>query len=89
MVRESLIELTALYGNVLAETREREHAYKVVLLKAYQSEETANRAKLVAEVSDEYRAAREANDTGRLVLELIRSCKRYLSSLDEEMKLAR
>lgn len=89
MVREHLIQLTALYGNVMDEQREADHNFKVVLLEALNTEATANRAKIRAEVSDEYRRAREAQDTGRLVLELIRSCKRYLSSLDEEMRLAR
>lgn len=89
MARESLIQLTALYGNVMDEQREADHAFKLVLLNALRTEETANRAKILAEVSDEHRRAREAQDTGKLVVELIRSCKVYLRSLDEEMRLAR
>ena len=89
MTREALIQLTALFGNVMEEQRAADHLYKLVLLNAYKTEETVNRAKLVAEVSPEYQRAAEARDTGRLVLELIRSCKRYLQSLDEEMRLAK
>jgi hypothetical protein len=54
-----------------------------------QSDEAANRARIRAEVTPEYQRARAAKDTEKLVLELIRSCKKYLSSLDEEMRLSR
>lgn len=89
LARESLVELTALYGNVVDEVRAAEHDYKRVLLKAYETEERANRAKIRAEVSDEYVRWREARDTERHVVEMVRSCKAYLRSLDEEMRLAR
>lgn len=89
MARESLVMLTALFGNVNEELREADLFYKTVLLAAYQTEETANRAKIRAETSQEYLRAREAKDTRDLVVEMIRSCKVYLRSLDEEMRLAR
>jgi hypothetical protein len=89
LARESLVQLTALYGNVMDEARDADHAYKLVLLECLQSDEAANRARIRAEVTPEYQRARAAKDTEKLVLELIRSCKKYLSSLDEEMRLSR
>lgn len=89
MARESLVALTALLGNVHDEERASDHDYKVVLLKCLDGDEAANRAKIRAEVSPEYQRAREAKDTSGLVIELIRSCRAYLRSLDEEMRLAK
>lgn len=88
-VRESLITLTSLLGNVNQECVDADVAYKTVLLAAFQSEETANRAKIRAEISPEYRRAREAQNCRELVLEMIRSCRAYIRSLDEEMRLAK
>lgn len=89
LTRESLVTLTALLGNVTDEQRDADHFYKVVLLKCLDGEEAANRARIRAEVSDEYRRAKEAKDTATLVTEMIRSCRAYLRSLDEEMRLSR
>jgi len=89
MVRENLAELTGLLGNVNDEVREADIAYAHVLVQMYGEEKKANRAKLRAETSDEYRRAREAKDTHTLVVELIRTCRAYLRSLDTEMQLAR
>ena len=89
MARESLIQLTALLGNVHDEQREADHAYKVVLLEALRTESKANRARMMAETSPEYSRAREAKDFAALAVEMIRSCRAYLRSLDEEMRLSR
>lgn len=89
LARESLVTLTALLGNVNDEQRAADAAYKAVLLACLDGGEAANRARIRAEVSPEYQRAREAKDTGTLVVEMIRSCKAYLRSLDEEMRLAR
>lgn len=89
MARESQIQLTALMGNVQDEQREADGIYKVVLLAHMRNEAKANRARISAEVTDEYKRAREASDTAKLVQEMIRSCRAYLRSLDEEMRLAR
>lgn len=88
MARKSLMTLTGLLGNVNQEQRTSDMAYKRVLLSAYESEEHANRARIKAETSAEYLRSREAKDTRDLVVELIRSCKVYLRSLDEEMRLS-
>lgn len=89
MARESLVQLTALLGNVNDELLTADTYYKLVLLKAYENEETANRAKIRAETSLEYQRLHEAKNTRELVIEMIRSCKAYLRSLDEEMRLSR
>ena len=89
MAREHLVTLTALMGNIHDEVRDSELDYKQVLLSALQSETKANRARMVAECSPEYRRHREAKDTATQVQELIRTCRAYLRSLDEEMRLAR
>lgn len=89
LARESLVTLTALLGNVNDEQRLADAAYKRVLLTAMESERKANRARIVAETSPEYDRAREAKDTERLVVEMIRSCRAYMRSLDEEMRLSR
>jgi hypothetical protein len=88
LARESLVQLTALYGNVLEEQRDADHEYKLVLLGCLQSDEAANRARIRAEVTPQFQRARAAKDMEKLVIELVRSCKKYLSSLDEEMRLS-
>lgn len=89
LARESLVQLTALLGNVHDEQREADHEYKLVLLGAMRTESKANRARIAAEVTPQYMRSREAKDTAELVVEMIRSCKAYLRSLDEEMRLTR
>lgn len=89
MTRESLVVLTALFGNVGDELRAAEHDYKVVLLAAYETEGKANRAKLVAEVTDEYGRYRAAKDMEALAEQMMISCRAYLRSLDSEMKFTR
>lgn len=89
IARESLVQLTALYGNVIEEQREADHEYKLVLLGCLQGDEAANRARIRAEVTPQHQRAREAKDTAVFLVEMIRSCKTYLRSLDEEMRLSR
>lgn len=89
LTRESLVTLTALLGNVQDEQRAADHEYKLVLLGAMRTETKANRARIAAEVTPQFQRAAEAKDTADLVIEMIRSCKAYLRSLDEEMRLAR
>ena len=87
VARDSLIVLTAILGNVNDEQRLADHDYKLVLLGCMEAEKKANRARIVAETSAQYLRAREAKDTEKQVIETIRSCKAYLRSLDEEMRL--
>jgi hypothetical protein len=89
MARESLVMLTGLLGYVNTAQRAADGAYKRVLLDCFETEKKANRARMVAETKPEYLAARECQDLERLVMEMIRSCRAYLRSLDSEMQLSR
>lgn len=84
-----LVELTALYATLITELRESEFAYKAVLLTCLDSEEAANRAKIRAENSEAYRRMRLAKDTEKVVVELIRSLKVSLRTMQEEMRMTR
>lgn len=89
MARESLVQLTALLGNCADEYREAEMAYKPVLLACLKGGGAANRARIEAECSDEYARMRTAKDTTDQVRQMIVTCRAYLRSLDEEMRLSR
>lgn len=89
LVREALVVLTALLGNVHDEQREADHEYKLVLLGCLQGDEAVNKARIRAEVTPQYQRSIEAKHTAELVIEMIRSCKVYLRSLDEELRLSR
>lgn len=89
IARECLVTLTALLGNVHDEQRVADHEYKLVLLGCLQTHDKANRARIAAEVTPQFQRAREAKDTADLVVEMVRSCKCYLRSLDTEMGLSR
>ncbi len=88
-LRELSLELVGLYGNCNAEVTDAEIAYAHVLAACYGQEAKANRAKLRAETSDEYRRVRVARDTQRLVLEMTRTLRQALRSVDEEMRMTR
>jgi hypothetical protein len=89
MARENLMQLTALLGAVNDEQRQADHEYKLVLLGCLQGDEAVNKARIRAEVTPQFQRAEEARDTESLVLEMIRSMKVYLKSLDSEMHLTR
>lgn len=85
---ELLQKLTALLGNVLEEIRTSEAAFNLVLLAFLDSDEAANRAQIRAKTTTEYARAREAQDTQKLLMELIRSLKIILRVQQDEMKMA-
>lgn len=86
---ELLMQLSALVGNVLDEIREADSEYAVTLLHFLDTEKKANRAKIRAEISPEFRRVREARDTQKLIEELTRSLKYFLRAKSEEMQMAR
>lgn len=86
--RQLLTHLSALLGNCNTEIREADAAFAAVLLACLDGAEAANRARIRAECSPEYQRKREARDTKELVVELIRSLKYVLRSVEEEMRLA-
>jgi hypothetical protein len=60
-----------------------------VLRSAYHTEQKANRAKLVAETSEEYYRLREAQDLFDLAGSLVGSLKYFLRNSEAEMRLTR
>lgn len=81
-----LTELSALVGNCLEEIRKWDLAYNQKLLACYEQEEKANRAKIKAQVSEEYQNLRIAKDTYVLVTEMIKSLKYYLKAKEQEYR---
>lgn len=86
---ELLMLLTSLLGNCSDEIREADSEYAVTLLHYLDTEQKANRAKIRAEISAEYRRKQEARDTRELVVELSRSLKYFLRAKSDELQLAR
>lgn len=86
---ELLNLLASLTGNINEEILKRDWDYNVVLLRYLDSEEKANRAKIRAETSPEYKAKMEARNTQALATEIIRSLKHYLRIKTEEFQQAR
>lgn len=84
--RECLIQLSALYGNCLQEAREADVGYSHALLEHLNAGETAVAARIRAETTPEYLRKREAHDTTKLALEMIRSFKAVLRNLAEEYR---
>jgi hypothetical protein len=84
-----LAKSSALLGNCLAEIREADYHYAVLLLKTMETEKVANRAKVKAEVTPEFQRKQEARDTKELVLEMSRALKYVLRAAAEEMSLTR
>ncbi len=86
---ELLTQLSALLGNVNDYVLETELAYNQVLLDLLDSEEKANRAKIKAQVSPEYKAHIQAKNAHELVLELMRALKYFLRGAESELREAK
>lgn len=86
---EVLMQLTSLMGNCSDEIREADSEYAVTLLHFLDTEKKANRAKIRAEISPEFRRKQEARDTKDLVVELARSLKYFLRAKSEELQMSR
>lgn len=86
---ELLMKLTALFGNCADEIREADSEYAVTLLHHLDTEKKANRARIKAEISPEYRRKQEARDTKDLVQELSRSLKYFLKVKQDEYQQSR
>lgn len=86
---EMLTELAALSGNINEEITGRQVAYNKVLLSCLESEKSANRAKIRAEISDEYIAKKKVENIKDLNTELIRSLKYFLKAKEEEKQHSR
>ena len=64
---EMLTELSAIFGNVNEEIRTRDVEYNKVLLTYYESEATANRAKIKAETSDDAKEKMVESDGSKML----------------------
>ena len=79
-----LSELSALYGNVNEEITTRQLDYQKKLLEELEKDQTARKAELLAQTTEEYRLFREAKDTQMLVQEMIRSQKYLIRCYSDE-----
>ena len=82
-------ELASLEGNVIDFANKCELAYNLRLQKCYEAEEKANRAKLMANTSPEYKAYLEAKALLKLVSGLQSSLKYFARAKEEEKRNAR
>lgn len=87
--RTVLAKLTALMGNCNEEVRIADQEYALELLHCLEADEAANRARIRAETSPAFTRKRIARDTKELCIELVRSLKYFLRSIEEEMRLTR
>ena len=83
-----LMQASALIGNCNDEIRAADLAYAEHLLWQLDNNEKANRAKIRAEVSQEYQRKREARDTKELAIELIRALKYFMRGKADERQYA-
>lgn len=81
-----LTQIAALLGNINEEILNRKMEYNAVLNSALDSNEKANRAKIRAEGSEEYRAMITAQNTFVEAVELMRSLKYYLKTKESEYR---
>ena len=85
---EILVEISALYGNILDEVRRRQMTYNTILLNAYDETKTANRPKLKAETTKEYNRLLRAKNLEKVTIEIIRALKYFLREKSTELKEA-
>lgn len=83
---EILIKMSALYGNILDETKKRQMVYNKVLLKLYDREMKANCAKVIAEASVEYEELLEAKNLKEVTTEITRALKYFLREKEKEFR---
>lgn len=83
-----LATLGALVGNVLQEIREAEADYNQVYVKHLDTEGKANRAKIRAELTDEYKRLRQARDLLKQVEHQMATLKYLLRACESEMRLS-
>ena len=82
-------QLSALLGNISEEILEADVAFNVVYARELDKEGTANRAKIRAELTGEYRRKRQAHDMHLVAVEMIRSLRKLQDTYRDEMRLTR
>jgi hypothetical protein len=88
-MRSALIELTGLAGSIADEQRKADQEYSFVLGQELHQHKTVAAARIVAETTSAFWRAREAKDIAEQVERMEMNCRHYLTSLNEEMRLAR
>lgn len=87
--RSALVALTGLLGKAASHLRSCELAYKRVLaMRAGVGDLPAVHARIACEATEEYATYREALDVWKSIDQMIKTCRAYLRSLDEEMRLS-
>lgn len=81
---ELLTKLSALYGNILMEIQTRELDYNRVLLGFLDAEKVANRARIKAEISDEYQVFQKAKNIEKLATKMMSSLRTYIHNKQKE-----
>ena len=81
--------LSALLGNIAEEIRDADMAFNAVFAKCLDEEAKANRAKIRAELTEEYRRKREAHDFHMVTLEMVRSLRKLTDAAIAEARLQR
>lgn len=84
-----LTEISALYGNILDRIKDTEMIYNKVLLGFLDEEKKANRAKIKAEISKEYQDLKDANNTEKVAIQMIRSLSKFLKAKENEYQSVR
>jgi hypothetical protein len=82
-------QLAALMGNIAEEQTEADCEYNDVYLTCLKAEEKANRAKIVAETSPQYKRKREARDTLKLAESMGTALRALVRAAQEEMRMTR
>lgn len=83
---ELLKTLSSVYGNVLDEIQITELKYNHILLAELDKEKTASKAKIRAEISQEYQDFLMAKNTEKLLIKLMSSLKTFIQSKRDEMR---
>ncbi len=86
-VAEILLEASAIYSNVLEEVKQRDIAYNKLLLDCLDSEKTANRARIKANITPEYELMRDAHNAEKVILEMTKNAKKWLRMQEEEYRM--
>lgn len=85
-VATTLVELTALLSSLNAEIVRAQYAYNVMAYALRGSTRSVADAKLQAQAQPEWREWKERQAQGEALVELVRSCKKYLAMAQEEQK---
>src|SRR3990167_884721 len=78
-IAQECIELSSLWASVNVEIVDRKMAYNIKLKELLIEHETAPKAKIYAESTEEYRQVLEVEAYSKSVLEMIRATKRMVS----------